>query len=182
MSCIDTAFWTFRSQVPGRGITRKALRFFIVCHLPVCLMSQYYACDKISQAFPGSSFCILQVTKNWRQERPGNKAKLWTSPYNICNHLHILKPNYLQLSHHLHLHTPSHRVPFSTRAVTFGRWFGSRRQLVSSCSTSVLKGEWWVYLVLHPVRKPERRIDLNTEFLLHSKSDRISVTGTKVAK
>ena len=36
-----------------------------------------YLRDSFSQAFP-LRFCILQVIKNWRLERPGDKATFWT--------------------------------------------------------------------------------------------------------
>ena len=71
-------YWCCLSNVTvssfGQDITRRILRFFVP--LMSTLMSTWcHACDSFSQAFPLRS-CKLQVIKNWRQEWPGNEAKV----------------------------------------------------------------------------------------------------------
>ena len=56
---------------------RRTSRFFVGhCPLMSTLTSTWcHAHDSFSQAFP-LCFCMLQVIKNWRLERPGNEATL----------------------------------------------------------------------------------------------------------
>ena len=166
MSCIDIAFWSFCFLSPW---TRNTLRF-LLCATPLCVYLTMHVTN-----LPGFPHFVCCNQSKWGS-RNGVGTRL------SCKHpptMTFTSSNTITLNFHTtcaSIPPPSyslsfHRVPSSTRAVTFGRWFGSRRRLASSCSTSVLKGEWWVFLALHPVRKPERRIDLNAfllEFLLRS--------------
>jgi len=76
MTCIDTVFKMLQSQVFGQGITRRTSRFFVGNHPPHVYPHVYLtSCTSLFLLGLSPPFCMLQVIKNWRRERPGNEAR-----------------------------------------------------------------------------------------------------------